>query len=165
MRRTFPIFALALLTSTGCGKEKPPTTSPDPVAAEGEGDASVDDQGAPKAWGSMSFDDKKQHMMDVVTPTMAGVFQGFSAEHFAEFNCTNCHGPGANEGKFQMPSASLPKLPPNGDFAALFEAKPEVMSFMAEKVVPQMAATLDVAPYDPETHEGFGCYACHQAEG
>ena len=63
-----------------------------------------------------------------------------------------------------MPSPALPKLPPNGDFAALMEKKPKVMEFMMQKVVPEMAGTIGMQPFDPKTGEGFGCYGCHQSE-
>jgi cytochrome c551/c552 len=42
-----------------------------------------------------------------------------------------------------------------------FADKPEVAKFMAEKVVPEMAATLGEPPYDMTTHKGFGCGGCH----
>ena len=168
MRQYFSMFALAAVLPFACGKEKPPTAAPatdtaGAVAASDDG-ASAEDSDAPKTWSTMGWDDKKQHMMDEVTPTMAALFQGVSAEHYAEFNCVTCHGPGAQEGKFKMPSESLPKLPPNGDFGALMEAKPEVMKFMAEQVVPQMATLVDMPAYDPETNSGFGCYGCHQSQ-
>ena len=146
----------------------PDTAAPTDVApAADSSDASADapDDTSSAAWADLSMDDKKKRMMDVVVPTMTGHFQGVNAERYAEFNCVTCHGPGAKEGEFAMPSPSLPKLPPNGDFAKLFEAKPDVSKFMAEVVTPEMAKMLDVAPYDPKTNEGFGCYGCHQAEG
>ncbi|MEM6993989.1 MAG: hypothetical protein AAF721_25985 [Myxococcota bacterium] len=167
MRHHLIIFAIAA-APLACGKEKPPTAPP---ATDTAGATPAADDGAaaepeePKTWATMGWDEKKQHMMDEVTPKMAGLFQGVSAEHYAEFNCVTCHGPGAKEGKFKMPSDSLPKLPPNGDFAKLMEAKPDVMKFMGEQVVPEMAALLDTPPYDPSTNEGFGCYGCHQTEG
>lgn len=159
------IFTVAAVFPLACGKDKAPTTAPAPdttdVAAD---DAVAADPAQPKTWSSMGWDEKKQHMMDEVTPTMAGLFQGMSAEHYADFNCVTCHGPGAKEGQFKMPSPSLPKLPPNGDFAKLMEAKPDVMKFMSEQVVPEMAALLDMPAYDHATNEGFGCYGCHQSE-
>ncbi len=166
MRQHLIALFLVSIVPLGCGKEKPPTAAPAPDTAGAPGDdgeATPPDDG-PKTWGTMSWDDKKQHMMDEVTPTMAGLFQGVAPEHYAEFNCVTCHGPGAKEGKFSMPSAALPKLPPNGDFAELMEAKPDVMKFMAEQVVPQMATLLDMEPYNHETNEGFGCYGCHQSQ-
>lgn len=172
MRNTVLFLALAFpLTTSACGKEKPPTAAPAADSADGGAAAAADDTAvsaepeAASSWGSMSWDEKKAHMMHEVTPTMAALFQGVAPEHYAEFNCVSCHGPGAKEGKFKMPSASLPKLPPNGDFAKLMEAKPDVMAFMSQQVVPEMAALLDTPAYDPSTNEGFGCYGCHQSQG
>ncbi|MCH9684605.1 MAG: hypothetical protein K0V04_24425, partial [Deltaproteobacteria bacterium] len=108
-------MTLVSILPAACGKEQPPTSAPAPDTPALE---------EPKTWSTMSRDDKKQHMMDEVTPKMASLFQGVAPEHYAEFNCMTCHGPGAKEGDFSMPSASLPKLPPNGDFAQLMETKP-----------------------------------------
>jgi hypothetical protein len=61
-----------------------------------------------------------------------------------------------------MPSSSLPKLPT--ELTPVFEKAPEVAKFMAEQVVPQMAKLLGEQPYNPETHQGFGCFDCHQKQ-
>lgn len=156
------VAALAL----ACAKDKASAEVPqaDSAGAAAADPADADDasaSGEVPAWAAMDFDLRKKHMMKEVTPTMAALFQGMNAEHYAEFNCVTCHGPGAKEGQFEMPSPSLPALPPNGDFAAIAEAKPDVMQFMGEQVVPQMAALLDQDPYDPATGQGFGCYGCH----
>ena len=34
--------------------------------------------------------------------------------------------------------------------------KPDVVKFMSEKVVPDMAAAMGDQPFDPKTHKGFG---------
>ncbi len=171
MRGCVVVFALLFAVPFACGKEQappstPPTASGEDGAAPAGGAAGDDgaDAGS-KTWASMSWDEKKQHMAQEVTPKMADLFRGVAPEHYAEFNCVTCHGPGAKEGKFHMPSPSLPKLPPGGDFAELMQTKPDVMKFMGEQVVPEMAALLDTEPYDPQTHEGFGCYGCHEASG
>lgn len=65
-----------------------------------------------------------------------------------------------DEGTFAMPNPELPEL---GDFDALQTSKPQVVAFMVE-VETEMAALLDTEPYDPQTHEGFGCGACHTYE-
>ena len=171
MRGCVVVFALSLALPFACGKEKAPASTPPTAPADDGGTPSDDaagDAGADasaKTWDEMSWDDRKQHMMHEVTPKMADLFRGLAPEHYAEFNCVTCHGPGAKQGEFDMPSPSLPKLPPGGDFAKLMETKPDVMKFMGERVVPEMAALLDTAPYDPSTGEGFGCYGCHQASG
>jgi hypothetical protein len=93
---------------------------------------------------------------------MGKTFQGFDAEHYAEFGCVTCHGPGAKDGNFEMPSPALPKLPE--DPTPVFQEKPEVSKFMSEQVVPQMAKLLGEEPFNPETGKGFGCFDCHQKQ-
>lgn len=100
-------------------------------------------------------------MKTVVTPKMTTVFQDFDAKRYANVNCKTCHGEGAMQGKFQMPNPALPKLSLAGGFKKHMDAKPEVTKFMMQKVVPEMAAALGMKPYDPSTHEGFGCAGCH----
>jgi len=159
-------MAFCLVLAAGCNKDNEASAPPDPsgasdpVAADG---TEPTDDATPPAWPEMSHEQKITHMKTEVMPTMKAVFQGFSAEHFADFTCATCHGPGASEGQFEMPSPALPKLPPNGEFEPLMKEKPEIMNFMFE-VGPKMAASLGVEPYNPETHEGFGCYGCHQTQ-
>lgn len=155
------------LGAASCGGSAP--AAPEVPEAGGPGadgpamDEPAADEGAKVAWVDMDMDQKKKHMMAEVTPHMAGVFQAFDGERYAKFDCSTCHGPGAQSGEFAMPSPALPKLPPNGDFAALKEKKPEIMEFMF-KVGPEMAGTIGAKPYDPSTNEGFSCYGCHQSE-
>jgi len=87
---------------------------------------------------------------------MAKVFQTQDAKRYAEFGCKTCHGP-----KYQAPKDFLPKLTMKG---GKFAGKPEVLKFMGEKVVPEMAAAMGEKPYDPATKEGFGCGGCHTIE-
>jgi hypothetical protein len=42
-----------------------------------------------------------------------------------------------------------------------FAEKPQMAKFMAESVAPKMAAAMGLPPYDPQTHQGFGCGGCH----
>lgn len=99
--------------------------------------------------------DKMQYMKNEVAPHMAKVFQEFSAD-YTEFGCPTCHGPGANQGDFAMPTDSLPALDEEE-----MQEHPEMTDFMSSKVVPNMATLLGEQPYDEATGEGFGCYDCH----
>lgn len=140
-----------------------PTASPPPGGAAPTASA----QGTPaaplgpsKPWKEMSLNEKKQHMKVAVMPKMAEAFQGHDKAKFAEFTCITCHGPSAKSGNFQMPSPALPKLYPADGFKK-HQDKPEMLRFMKERVMPDMVALLGAKPYDPATHQGFGCNGCH----
>lgn len=180
MRRSYSILALALClplyAAAGCGGSAPVAEAPEPPPADTSADmaeeppAAVEPEEAPAEappppkWADMNMEQKKSHMMKVVMPSMGKLFKEYDATKYADFSCATCHGPGAKEGKFDMPSASLPKLPAKGDFKALSKAHPKVMEFMATQVMPTMAKNLDMEPYSAETGTGFGCYGCHQSK-
>jgi hypothetical protein len=159
-------FILCLLA---CGPSQPADNpegpAPEPTST---GDGAVGSDGGgetPATWAAMDHDQKMEHMQTVVMPKMSEVFKGFDADRYGKVTCATCHGKSANQGQFDMPSADLPKLPPNGQFDKLSEEKPGIMKFMMEKVVPEMVAALPgTKAYDPNTNEGFGCYGCHQSE-
>ncbi|MFT5683697.1 MAG: hypothetical protein ACI8RZ_004629, partial [Myxococcota bacterium] len=90
-----------------------------------------------------------------VLPDMKAEFQKYDAEKYKDFNCSTCHGD--NEDKsFAMPAVfSL-------DFDKVDFSGPGY-AFMNDVVTPMMVDILDVAPYDPKTYQGFGCYGCHQS--
>ena len=157
MRRLFVLLiGFAVLPLACGGRQKSPGTAGETnVSAAGVKD--VD-------WAKMDHRARLEHMKAVVLPTMLGVFREFDPEHYAEFDCTTCHGPGARRGEFAMPSAALPKLPAHGDFAGLRAQKPEVFDFMVQQVVPAMARAMGESPYDPATGQGFGCSRCHQTD-
>ncbi|HEY6726464.1 MAG TPA: hypothetical protein VI197_20660 [Polyangiaceae bacterium] len=145
----------ALLIAAGCGGSQAaePAT---PSATEAEApaaDAAASQAPAPeKEFDDMAPAEQLKFMKEVVAPTMAKKFQEVDAEHYADFGCTTCHGPGAKDGNFEMPTASLPKLPEDMD--SLMKEKPEVMKFMIEVVKPEMAKLLGEG-------EDFGCFDCH----
>ena len=115
----------------------------------------------PTAWPDMTHEQRLAHMRNVVMPAMKKVFLQHDAERFAEFGCKTCHGAGAADGRFEMPSADLPRLDPSGGFAAHKQADPAITAWMMEEVVPSMAEALGVPAYDAATHQGFGCFGCH----
>jgi hypothetical protein len=165
MRNIYFLISVAAFAAACGGGQTPAATPADAVPADAPPGASGD---APAA-ASKSFDDmdhreRTELMKTVVVPKMKPLFEGFDAEHFADFSCVTCHGPGAKRGEFDMPNADLPKLPAKGAFDALMEEKPEVMEFMSKHVLPDMASALGEAPFDPSTGEGFSCYDCHTSE-
>ena len=118
----------------------------------------------PAPWKDMDQKQRAEWMKTVVMPKMAKSFQGFDAKDFKDFTCVTCHGPGAKQGKFKMPNAGLPKLDPADSFKKHMTKKPEITKYMMMSVVPEMADALQVPKYDPQTHQGFGCFNCHVAK-
>jgi hypothetical protein len=115
-------------------------------------------------WANMSFDQRKKLMKSAVLPELKKAFQSFDAKKYQKFTCATCHGDGATDGKFKMPNAKLPKLPPPTDraaFAALQAKKPEAVKFMGSVVTPKIAGLLGLPEWSPQNRKGFGCYACH----
>jgi cytochrome c551/c552 len=107
---------------------------------------------------TLSKDKKVEVMMTKVVPNVGKAFKEHNGMRYDKFGCATCHGPKKNDD----PHNVLPKLTlSNGGLEKLNKNKPEVMKFMAEKVVPTMAAALGEKPYDPTTKQGFGCAGCH----
>ncbi|HEU4406070.1 MAG TPA: hypothetical protein VFS43_12450 [Polyangiaceae bacterium] len=104
-------------------------------------------------------DQEVAFMKAVVAPRMEKVFRGHDEKRHDDFGCKTCHGPASAD-----PKAFLPKLAMKDGKLAAFSEKPEISKFMAEKVVPEMAAAMGEPPYDPATHQGFGCGGCHAIE-
>jgi hypothetical protein len=137
-----PLFALVCVWPAACGGSNTAT---------------------PKAmWKDMNHDERMAYMKKTVFPRMRAEFAAFDPKDFGEMNCATCHGDGAKDKTFKMPNPKLPKLPGSEEgFKKLSEEHPDVTRFMMTKVVPQMAAFLGEEPYDPKTHQGFGCFRCH----
>src|SRR5436190_1345260 len=64
----------------------------------------------PNAFADMSFEQRAVFMTDVVLPQMKATFVAFDAK-FASMSCATCHGKGAGDGSYAMPSAAIPQLP------------------------------------------------------
>ncbi len=96
---------------------------------------------------SLSMDGKIQLMQKEVTPTMREIFAD-SPNQGEKLSCRTCHGSGAKNGTFKMPSPDLPSL--NDE---IIQSHPLMSRFMKEKVTPAMAKLLG----DPQFH----CTGCH----
>jgi hypothetical protein len=157
-------FLLSLTLLAACGEDEPIDDSHSEADTDTDTDADTDadsdtdaDTDTDATWDEMDFNARKKYMQDVVSPTMKTHFQAEDAEAFADFGCATCHGSGANDGSFSMPSdmhdldpGNMPQ--PDG---------PGLAGFMYETVVPEMATLLGTTPYDPKTNTGFGCFNCH----
>ena len=137
----------------------------------GAGTASAKVVGPPEvAWKDMTYAQKRAYMKSAVMPKMKTVFQPFDADKFKTFTCETCHGKGAADRKYKMPSPDIHPLPNTKE---AFEAKlkteptwPKWTKFMAGEVEPAMGALLAVPVFDPaKPVEGaFSCKACHKLE-
>jgi hypothetical protein len=176
---------LVVVALTACGGAEPAATAPPvggpppaagtaatPAAgapAAGAPAAGAPAAGAPAAAASpaptvafkdMTNDQKLQHMKTVIAPTMGKIFTAYDPKDFAKFGCATCHGE-----KKEDPHKALPKLTLSGDgFKKLSAEKPAIMKFMSEQVVPAMAKAMNEKPFDPATHQGFGCGGCHTVQ-
>ena len=128
--------------------------TPAPASSASAAPAVADSQ----PFDSLSDDKKAEVMMTKVVPNVGKLFKEHNPQKFEKFGCATCHGPQ----KKDDPRKVLPKLTfSNGGYEKLSKSKPEMMKFMAEKVLPTMAEALGEKPYDPATKQGFGCAGCH----
>ena len=159
MKLNAVFYSLLLFVLASCGSSQPAAETPTPVEPEGAAAAPAGAE-LPAAWSDdMSREMKISFMKKRVMPAMTALWKE-SPEPDEEVTCGTCHGAGAKEGKFDMPNAKLYPLDPSDSFAA-HKDEPEWLEFMGKKVVPTMANTLGVQPYDPATGQGFGCFSCH----
>jgi len=122
----------------------------------------------PTAYQDMSFEQREAFMRDVVLPQMTETFVAFDAQ-FEGMDCKTCHGDGATDGSFAMPSPQIPVLPATEEAFLEYVKDPENArwsQFMVDQVWPQMASLLEVAMFDHEANPaGFSCSNCHTVEG
>ncbi len=143
---------VCVLGLSACGGSQPAAGSPGEAGAEAPA-------GAGEVWSdTMSDKEKGIFMKKKVMPAMSKAFQSFDANKYAGFDCKTCHGP-----QFKPhPVDYLPELTfKDGGFVEAGE-HPELAKFMQEQVTPEMAALFGKPPYDPQTHQGFGCGGCHK---
>ncbi len=161
-----------LALAAACGGSPPEPASPEtPAASAPTGTAEEPEQVTPPseppsdiAWKDMKRDQRIAYMKTKVLPEMTASFRSYDPKQFAKVTCVTCHGEGAKKGEFDMPTAALPKLSPEGSFKKHMDDNPAITKFMMDKVVPQMATLLGEQPYDPATQKGFGCFGCHMPE-
>jgi hypothetical protein len=161
-----PVTLVALVFAACGGNEPQPVgpTGPQGSATAPGTAASIAATGAPAAAVTAFRDAKGKEqqmafMQGQVQGRMGKVFQAHDGKRYGDFSCKTCHGP-----NYVEPKAFLPKLTMKGGNITSFTEKPEVSKFMAEKIVPEMAAAMGEKPYDAATHTGFGCGGCHAIE-
>jgi hypothetical protein len=152
------VLSTVVALVVGCAGQIPAASTDErPPDAEGGGPLEAEEMPpleplAPGEWQSLSFDARKQFMREVVMPTMRPLFVEADAERFERFSCSSCHGQGAGDGTFAMPSSDLPALggPPT---AMDDERKQRVVEFMRTSVKPKMAELLGESE--------LRCSTCH----
>lgn len=112
-------------------------------------------------WGDMNRDQRKRHMRQEVVPLAQAIFQSWRPERFSTVSCTLCHGEGAGNDDFHMPTEHLPRL--SGEFflGSEFRKHPDTTRLKLDRLVPEMAETLGKKQFSLITRRGFGCYSCH----
>lgn len=157
--KTLVLFASLLAAS--CGGKSSSTTTPTGGGGSGEGTGSAAAKPLPDVpFDSLDHEQRIQFMKEVVLPTMEPLFKGHDATKYAEFGCKTCHGPSAEQGKFDMPNEGLPKL--FGPGMAKF--KKEDLEWMGKEIKPTMAKLLKQTEYSEANPKGFGCLECHTME-
>jgi len=141
---------LCLATLAACDGATPtPATPPPPPPAAPQTEVAV-----PAVWSKdLTKEQQIAFMKKNVVGPMGQVF------HTADFSCKTCHGP---EGK--DPKEYLPRLTFKDGKMTAFAEKPDVAKFMASSVTPAMAHAMGAQPFDPQTHQGFGCNGCHTVD-
>ena len=121
--------------------------------------------GPTRPWSRMTDREKGRYMDERVMPVMTALLQAYDPAEFADVTCATCHGANARAVHFHMPNTLAP-LPPFGTPAsqALMARERRMFEFMGTRVVPVMAQLLGEQPYNPQTHQGFGCFNCHAHE-
>lgn len=137
------------------------------VAACGQGtEDSMPPQ--PTVYAQMSFGERAAFMTEVVLPRMTETFAAFDPK-YANMSCTTCHGKGATDGTYAMPSPQIPPLPSSEEAFFEYMKDPEHArwsQFMIGEVWPKMASLLNLEKFDPTSHlDGFSCSNCHTLMG
>ena len=95
-----------------------------------------------RRWDELSVEERSTHMYKVVQPRMKRLFQEFDPERFAEFSCSTCHGQGAADGTYAMPSPDLPRVESRESVWRGRKQHPEMFNFMWKQVEGSMAELL-----------------------
>jgi hypothetical protein len=155
-------FLLASLAACGGGSSSTATsTSPTTPTEKQRAPLPAD-----LVWKDMNADQRHQFMEETVMPKTKEIFVAFDAAAYKDMNCKTCHGPGAEDGSFEMPNPKIKPLPNTPEAFMAWVQKDEkagkFAQMMSQQLVPAMAEMLHETPFDPKTGTGdFSCGACH----
>jgi hypothetical protein len=164
--------SLGLLGALACASpSRPPAAPPAEANAQLQESDSDSDGEKSKAWSAMSRPERQAYMATVVMPKMEDIFARFEPAEYAglgsdgepRFRCETCHGATMRQVGFAMPNTLHP-LPSSNPMATASEYDAKVAAFMAQEVVPAMAALLGTNAASAENPSGFGCFGCHARE-
>jgi hypothetical protein len=161
------VSAVAAASLAACrSAPEPGPASPAPAAARDTGGL-----GAPKIpWPDKTREERLEYMGLFVLPAMEELFAGWRPDEYGDkgaFRCQSCHGEGFDTPAidFHMPRVAFP-LDPADPMGVAMRYDAEAATFMAERVVPEMARLLGEEPFVAETGRGtFGCFRCHPRKG
>lgn len=159
------LVGLGISAVWACASNTPEAQAPEEGAPTAETPATGTAEAAaaplPEKWSKdMTKEQQIAFMKEKIMPAMDPVFKAHDAKEYEKFGCETCHGP-----EYKTPTEYLPSLTLKDGNLTCFTEDPEVSKWMAEKVVPAMAAAMGLPAYDPATHQGFGCGGCHAIEG
>ena len=154
-------------TSGGAAAAGGATTAATPTSGGTESGGATAANPAPGGpavpWPQMNHEQKMEYMQGTVMPEMRRMFQAHDAQRFARFTCGTCHGANAREVNFRMPNGIAPLNP--ASIPGMFQSQDPMHVFMTQRLWPRMTALLGAQPYNPQTHQGFGCLGCHGMAG
>lgn len=134
------------------------------VAACGSDQNEQPADSAPTAYLQMNHEQRIAFMTTTVLPQMQPLFVAFDAK-FENMSCQTCHGNGATDGTYAMPSPQVPALPGSEEAFLEYIKDPEHLRwamFMEARVWPKIVELLQVPKFDPMTNTpGFSCTGCH----
>lgn len=106
-------------------------------------------------WTDMSEEDREFYMIGKVLPIMHELFARHDAQRYDGFSCETCHGNNMREVHFEMPVATIFRLPEPGSpgWSAMEATQGEAVRFMRDEVTPTMGTLLGMDDYT--------CFHCH----
>jgi hypothetical protein len=116
-------------------------------------------------WKDMNADQRHQYMEETVMPETKKLFVAFDATAYEKMDCKTCHGPGAEDGSFEMPNPKIKPLPNTPEAFMAWVQKDEragkYAQFMSQQLEPKMGELLHEKLFDPATKTpGFSCCHC-----